>query len=101
MKSIVRHVLSLAKLRLSEEELEKMEEHFQKVLKMVEKLKEVNTEGVSPLYYPHEDVTLRMRKDLPGESLPKIEVLQNSPETFSDYIKAPSPLKGVSKKGKE
>ena len=101
MKDVVKRVLQLAKLQLDEEGEKALIEHFKKVLKMVEKLKEVDTEGVEPLYYPHENFRRRMRKDVPGPSLPKIEVLQNAPEAFTDYIKAPSPLRGITKKSKK
>lgn len=98
MKDIVSKVLNLAKLSLRADEFEKMEEHFQKVLKMVNKLKEVDTQDVEPLFYPHDNVKLRLRDDKIGESLTKIEVLENAPDFFTDFIKAPSPLKGLTKK---
>jgi aspartyl-tRNA(Asn)/glutamyl-tRNA(Gln) amidotransferase subunit C len=101
MKEVVKKVLHLAKLQLPEEEEKALVEHFKKVLDMVEKLKEVDTEGVEPLYYPHEGFTLRMREDAPESSLLKIEVLQNAPEAFTDYIKAPSPLRGITKKSRQ
>ncbi|MGB9823859.1 MAG: Asp-tRNA(Asn)/Glu-tRNA(Gln) amidotransferase subunit GatC [Candidatus Hydrothermia bacterium] len=100
MSDRLKRILSLAKIYIPEEEYPQLERHFEKVLKMVERLKEVDTEGVEPIYYPHEDTFLRMREDTPGESLQKMDVLQNAPETFTDFIKAPSPLKGVAKKPK-
>ncbi|MEO0247334.1 MAG: Asp-tRNA(Asn)/Glu-tRNA(Gln) amidotransferase subunit GatC [candidate division WOR-3 bacterium] len=98
MSDRLRRILSLAKLYIPDDRVEKIEEHFEKVLRMVEKLKELDVSNVEPLYYPHEHFQLRMRDDVPFESLSKIDVLQNSPETFTDFIKAPSPLKGIAKK---
>ncbi|MEO0272808.1 MAG: Asp-tRNA(Asn)/Glu-tRNA(Gln) amidotransferase subunit GatC [candidate division WOR-3 bacterium] len=98
MSDRLRRILSLAKLYIPDDRVEKIEEHFEKVLRMVEKLKELDVSNVEPLYYPHEHFQLRMRDDVPCESLSKIDVLQNSPETFTDFIKAPSPLKGIAKK---
>lgn len=98
MSDRLRRILNLAKLYIPDDRVEKIEEHFEKVLKMVEKLKELDVSNVEPLFYPHEHFQLRMRDDVPCESLSKIDVLQNSPETFTDFIKAPSPLKGIAKK---
>lgn len=98
MSDRLKRILNLAKLYIPDNQVEEIEEHFEKVLKMVEKLKELDVSNVEPLYYPHEQFQLRLREDKPSESLSKIEVLQNSPETFTDFIKAPSPLKGVAKK---
>ncbi len=96
MKEEIFRVLRLA--HLSFDEVEELEDHFNKVLKIVERLKEVDTSDVEPLYYPHENVNLRMRGDVLRESFAKIEVLQNAPDTFTDYIKTISPLKGIAKK---
>ncbi|HOK22443.1 MAG TPA: Asp-tRNA(Asn)/Glu-tRNA(Gln) amidotransferase subunit GatC [Candidatus Hydrothermia bacterium] len=98
MKEIVQHILNLAKLYMDENEAKQMEEHLNNILMMVDKLREIDTENVEPLYYPYDELTLRFREDTEKESLAKFEVLENSPESFSDFIKAPSPLKGVIKK---
>jgi len=98
MEIDVKKIMKLAKLKFDKNEELEIKEHFEKMLKLVEKLKSVDISGVDPLYYPHDKTHLRRRKDEYQKGLEKYEVLENAPDTFTDYIKAPSPLKGIKKK---
>ncbi|HDL60245.1 MAG TPA: Asp-tRNA(Asn)/Glu-tRNA(Gln) amidotransferase subunit GatC [candidate division WOR-3 bacterium] len=98
MEIDVKKIMKLAKLKFDENEELQIKKHFQKMLKLVEKLKSIDVTGVDPLYYPHDRTYLRRRKDKQGKGLERYEVLENAPDTFTDYIKAPSPLKGIKKK---
>lgn len=44
----VRHIAGLARLRLSEEEVEKFSRELSSILKYVQKLQEVDTQGIVP-----------------------------------------------------
>lgn len=46
----IKHIASLARIKLTEKEEEKMKDEMASVLKYIDKLNEVNTEGVEPLY---------------------------------------------------
>lgn len=46
----IKHIASLARIKLTEKEEEKMKDELASVLKYIDKLNEVNTEGVEPLY---------------------------------------------------
>ena len=46
----IRHIASLAKLKLTDKEEEKMKIELSSILGYVEQLNKVNTEGVEPLY---------------------------------------------------
>ena len=69
-----------------------MVKDFQKIVHFVDKLKEVDTEGVKPLVYVNENVTNVLRKDEPGEMVSKEDALKNAPEKDSNF-KIPNVLK--------
>lgn len=92
-KKTVERLAELSKLEFSELEKENMVKDFQKIVHFVDKLKEVNTEGVDPLVYVNENVTNVLRRDEPGEMVSKEQALKNAPEKDSNYIKIPNVLK--------
>ena len=78
-KSTVDRLARLSKLEFSENEKVEMVEDFKKIVGFVDKLKEVDTEGVKPLIYVNEDVTNVLRKDEVKGMLSREEALQNAP----------------------
>lgn len=89
----VKRIKQLAYLNLTPEEEEKMVEHFKKMYDFVSRLKEVDTDKVDMLIYPHEGVFLKMESDIPKEGLSSLEVMKNAPDTFKEYIRVKSPIK--------
>ncbi len=85
-KEDIKYIAELCKLKLSEEELESFKDDFYKILKHVDQLKEVDTEGVEPTYYVNSKVQ-PLREDIVKESLPKEEVIKNAPEEKYGYFK--------------
>ena len=92
-KKTVERLAELSKLEFSELEKKNMVKDFQKIVHFVDKLKEVDTEGVEPLVYVNENVTNVLRSDEPGEMVSKEQALKNAPEKDSNYIKIPNVLK--------
>ena len=92
-KKTVDRLAELSKLEFSEKEKEGMVKDFQKIVHFVDKLKEVDTEGVKPLVYVNENVTNVLREDEPGEMVSKEDALKNAPEKDSNYFKIPNVLK--------
>ena len=92
-KSTVDRLARLSKLEFSENEKVEMVEKKKKIVGFVDKLKEVDTEGVKPLIYVNEDVTNVLRKDEIKGMLSREEALQNAPVKDSSYIKVPKVLK--------
>ena len=82
----------LAKLNFDESSMESMKSDMQKILGFVDKLNEINTEGIDPLIYLNEENNV-MRKDEVNESINQKEALKNSPEKDSDYFKVPKVIK--------
>lgn len=76
----VRKVAKLARLKLSDAEVEQFSNQLGAVLGYVEVLNELNTEGVEPLAHPLEIADV-LRDDLPVPSLPRDAALSNAPKS--------------------
>jgi aspartyl-tRNA(Asn)/glutamyl-tRNA(Gln) amidotransferase subunit C len=87
-KKDVVHVAELARLALTEEETELYTTQLQRILGYVEKLKELETEGVEPTSYTV-PLTRVMREDRVKESLSQEDALKNAPAKEKGLFKVP------------
>jgi aspartyl-tRNA(Asn)/glutamyl-tRNA(Gln) amidotransferase subunit C len=87
----VRYVADLANLHLTDAEVSKFEADLDEILTHVDKLNEIDTDGVEPmaqvLYAAEETTTLRA--DIPAPPLGNSEVLANAPQPGAGYFKVP------------
>lgn len=86
----VLHVARLARLRLSEGEIETMARELSSVLEHVETIGELDLEGVPPTSHVVE-VSGGLREDAPRPSLPREVVLSQAPAVSGDGFLVPSP----------
>jgi aspartyl-tRNA(Asn)/glutamyl-tRNA(Gln) amidotransferase subunit C len=86
----VLHVARLARLQLSEDEIEPMARELSVVLDHVAKIGELDLDGVAPTTHVAE-VTGRLRADEPCKSLPREVVLAQAPDVSRDGFLVPSP----------
>lgn len=82
----------LSRLDLSDEARASMKNDLVKMIDFVNKLKELDTEGVEPLIYMNEH-ELNMRDDVEHTDITHDEALQNAPDADTDYIKVPKVLR--------
>jgi aspartyl-tRNA(Asn)/glutamyl-tRNA(Gln) amidotransferase subunit C len=87
----VRWVAHLARLQLSDAELETMTRQLSKILDYVNQLQQVNTDGVEPLAHALE-VHNVFRADEPALSLPVDAALANAPDRRGDFYGVPAVL---------
>ncbi len=87
----VRHVAKLARLRLTDEQLERYRGQLLTVLDHIAKLSELDVEGVEPMAHPS-DLTNRFDDDVPGAMLARETVLGLAPATEGDYFAVPKVL---------
>lgn len=82
----VRHIAWLARLGLSEEEVEKFSLQLSNILENFEILQEVDTADVQPATHtiPLQNV---IRKDDVADSYPSAEILSNAPKQEGDCFK--------------
>jgi aspartyl-tRNA(Asn)/glutamyl-tRNA(Gln) amidotransferase subunit C len=78
-RSQVLHVARLARLELTDEEVERMAAELSKVLDHIEKIRELDLEGVPPTSHVV-DVVNVLRPDEPQPSLPRDVILAAAPE---------------------
>jgi aspartyl-tRNA(Asn)/glutamyl-tRNA(Gln) amidotransferase subunit C len=86
----VLHVARLARLALSEDEIEPMARELSAVLDHVARIKQLDLEGVAPSTHVVE-VTGALRPDEPVPSFPREVVLSQAPEVSGEGFLVPSP----------
>ncbi len=84
------HVAQLARLALSEDEIEPMARELSAVLDHVAKIGELNLEDVAPTSHVV-DITGALRPDEPRECLPREVALAQAPAVAEDGFLVPSP----------
>ncbi len=86
----VLHVARLARLELSEEELEPMARELSAVLEHIERIKELDLEGVAPTSHVVE-MTGALRPDEVRDCLPREVALAQAPARSENGFLVPSP----------
>ncbi|MEO6580696.1 MAG: Asp-tRNA(Asn)/Glu-tRNA(Gln) amidotransferase subunit GatC [Sphingomicrobium sp.] len=84
----VRHVAKLARLALSDAEIDTMVPELNNILGWVEQLGEVNTDGVEPLTAVI-DLKLRLREDVVDDGDVRDKVLANAPDAQHGFFAVP------------
>ena len=84
----VRHIAKLARIAMSDEELERLLPELNNILGWVEQLGEVNTDGIEPLTAVI-DQKLRLRDDAVTDGDCRDEILANAPEAQHGFFAVP------------
>ena len=86
----VLHVARLARLALTDEELERMPGELSKILEHVEKMGELDLDGIEPTTHV---VMLEnvLREDVPRPCLPSDKALAGAPDVADGGFRVPSP----------
>lgn len=89
----VRKVASLARLKVSDAEVESLLGDLSAILEYVDVLNEIDTTGVTPMVHAVElhDV---LRPDVIVESLPRAQALQNAPQSDGKCFLVPAIKEG-------
>ena len=83
------HVARLARLELSEEELERMREQLSAILDAIGKVAQLDLEGVEPTAHPLDLVNV-LAEDVPRPSLPREDALANAPDPEDGFFGVPA-----------
>ncbi|MBE7175956.1 MAG: Asp-tRNA(Asn)/Glu-tRNA(Gln) amidotransferase subunit GatC [Mucilaginibacter polytrichastri] len=89
---IVHKIAQLARLDIPENEHAKLLEDMNRILGFVEKLQEVDTEGVEPLIYMNDEANV-FRADAVKEQFPPETALQNAPQHDAKYFRVPKVIR--------
>ena len=93
-RSVVQDVALLARLKLSDEELDRFSGQLGKMLEYVGVLDEVDVSNVQPMAHAVEQSNV-LRDDEVRESLPREAALANAPKTDGQFFMVPQILDGT------
>lgn len=87
-KALIEHVASLAKLKLSKEEIDTFTPQLKEIIEIFSSLNEIDTKNVEPSFQP---VELRnaFRKDIPRKCLSQEDALSQTILKKDGYFKGP------------
>jgi aspartyl-tRNA(Asn)/glutamyl-tRNA(Gln) amidotransferase subunit C len=88
---LIRHLATLARLEFTGSELEQFSQDFSSMIRFVETVNSVNTDGVEPLIHLNTDLGHTREDEVYNWTIKK-EALQNAPKKDSDYFRVPKVL---------
>lgn len=89
---LISRLEELARLELSETERAKLTGDLSEILKMVEKLEELDTSGVEPLTYINDEVNVLREDEVKNQVSPE-EAFKNAPDSDGTFFKVPKVIK--------
>ena len=84
----IKNVANLARLQLDQTEVDSMAEQVGKILNYVDKLSELDTDGITPTTHAL-SINNAFREDVVVESLPQDEALRNGPNQNGEAFVVP------------
>jgi aspartyl-tRNA(Asn)/glutamyl-tRNA(Gln) amidotransferase subunit C len=87
----VRYVAKLARLHLEEDEVASATQLLDGVLGYIDKLRELDVDGVEPMAHPIPMVNV-FREDVARDGLDRDEVLANAPASVQNLVRVPNIL---------
>jgi aspartyl-tRNA(Asn)/glutamyl-tRNA(Gln) amidotransferase subunit C len=84
----VRRIARLARIRLSDEDVPRLEGELNSILKWIEMLNEVDTAGVEPMTSVVK-MSIKMRDDVVTEGYDPLAVTANAPSTDDTFFVVP------------
>lgn len=87
-RNMVRRIAKLARIRVSEEDLPRLEGELNSILKWIEMLNEVNTNDVKPMTSVVK-MSIKMRDDIVTEGQNPAAVTANAPKTEDNFYVVP------------
>jgi aspartyl-tRNA(Asn)/glutamyl-tRNA(Gln) amidotransferase subunit C len=87
-RATVRRVAKLARIKVKEENVERLAGELNSILHWIEQLNEVNIEGVEPMTSVV-SVKMKKRKDIVTDGNNPHDVVENAPAAEDDYFLVP------------
>ena len=91
-KEEVEKLAHLSRLQLDENAIDKMQGDMNKMLHFVDKISELDLEGVEPLAYMSDEVNI-LRTDKIEQNIRHEEALKNAPDKDTDYFRVPKVMR--------
>lgn len=84
----VRHIAKLARLKLTDSEVDLFSRQLGDILGYVRQLDTVDVAGIEPMAHPHDAVGV-LREDEPRPSFAPEVALQNAPQSHEGFFRVP------------
>ena len=82
----VRHIATLARIGMTDDEVERMRDEMSQILESFDVLQQIDTDAVEPTGHSV-DLDSVLRSDEVAESSPVADVLLNAPATEDDFVR--------------
>jgi aspartyl-tRNA(Asn)/glutamyl-tRNA(Gln) amidotransferase subunit C len=89
---LIENLAKLSHLSFDEQERKEIRADLEQMITFIEKLKEVNTEGVEPLLHMSNNIDI-LRDDVVQGSVSREEGLKNAPDTDGTFFRVPKVIK--------
>ncbi len=89
---LIDQLAHLARLEFSSTEKEELKTDLERMISFVEKLNEVDTEGVEPLLHMSDEINV-LREDVVKGSVSREEALKNAPVKDDHFFLVPTVIK--------
>ncbi len=96
--ALVDKLAHLARLKFNDAEKQEIKTDLQRMIIFVEKLNELDLEGVEPMLHMSDEVNV-LREDAVKGSVTRSEALKNAPSHNEQFFKVPKVIKPPSPKG--
>jgi len=90
--ALIEKLAHLARLKFNDAEKEEIKHDLQRMISFVEKLNELDLEGVEPLMHMSDEVNVLREDEIKG-SVSREEALKNAPFHDEQFFKVPKVLK--------
>ena len=89
---LIDNLAKLSHLSFNEQERKEIKADLQEMITFIEKLKEVNTDGVEPLLHMSSNVNV-LREDIVQGSVNREDALKNAPDSDGTFFKVPKVIR--------
>jgi aspartyl-tRNA(Asn)/glutamyl-tRNA(Gln) amidotransferase subunit C len=89
---LVEKLATLARLSFNDQEKVEIKADLQQMISFIEKLQEVNTDGIEPMLHMSSNTNI-LRDDIVRGSVTREEGLKNAPDSDGTFFKVPKVIK--------
>ncbi|MBS1946143.1 MAG: Asp-tRNA(Asn)/Glu-tRNA(Gln) amidotransferase subunit GatC [Bacteroidetes bacterium] len=90
--ALIENLANLARLQFNEKEKEEVKRDLERMISFVEKLNELDIEGIDPQLHMTDEINVLREDELQG-SVSREEALKNAPSSDGLYFKVPKVIK--------
>ncbi|MBU6148619.1 MAG: Asp-tRNA(Asn)/Glu-tRNA(Gln) amidotransferase subunit GatC [Verrucomicrobia bacterium] len=93
--AFIERLSKLSRISLKADEIRRLEENLEKILKHIDQLQQVDTTGVEPCFSVQQSLTCPLFEDEPEPLMTRSELMENAPDKISGFIRVPTVIKGA------